>query len=80
MLNAVKQGLAVYQTKKVTLIGHSLGAAISTIAAASMKLRLGSDYTFKVVGYGMPRVSFWSSGNVMFPTLLGWKPRVGQLG
>jgi pimeloyl-ACP methyl ester carboxylesterase len=57
VLAAVKQGVTAYGTKKITIIGHSMGAALSTIAAASMKLRLGSDYTFKVVGYGMPRVS-----------------------
>jgi hypothetical protein len=33
-----------------------MGAAIATLAAASTKLRLGSSYTYKVVGYGKPRV------------------------
>ena len=34
-----------------------MGAALATLSAASTKLRLGSDYTFKVVVYAQPRVS-----------------------
>lgn len=56
VLAAVKQASATYGTKKVTLVGHSMGAALATLSAASLKLRLGSSYTFKVVGYGQPRV------------------------
>ncbi|KAG8827698.1 hypothetical protein FRC18_009863 [Serendipita sp. 400] len=53
---AVKTASSKYGTKKITVIGHSMGAAIGTLAAASFKLRLGSDYTFKVVGFAQPRV------------------------
>jgi hypothetical protein len=56
VLAAVKKASTTYATKKVTVVGHSMGAALATLSAASMKLRLGSDYTFKVVGYGKPRV------------------------
>ncbi|PVF97009.1 alpha/beta-hydrolase [Serendipita vermifera] len=69
VFQAVQQASTTYNTKKITLIGHSMGAAIATIAASSLKLRLGSAYTFKVVGYGKPRVgnpawSNWVNSNV----------------
>jgi hypothetical protein len=56
VFTAVKQASTTYGTKKILVIGHSMGSAISVLSAASMKLRLGSEYTFKVVGYGQPRV------------------------
>jgi alpha-beta hydrolase superfamily lysophospholipase len=56
-LDAVTQASSTYETNKVTIIGHSMGAAIAALAATSMKLRLSSDYSFAVVGYGQPRVS-----------------------
>ncbi|CAG7852658.1 SubName: Full=Related to triacylglycerol lipase {ECO:0000313/EMBL:CCA73795.1} [Serendipita indica DSM 11827] len=56
VLAAIQQAASTYGTKKVTFIGHSLGGALSVISAASMKLRLGSSYTFKVVTYGSPRI------------------------
>ncbi|KAG8798784.1 hypothetical protein FRC17_007320, partial [Serendipita sp. 399] len=56
VFDAVKKASSTYNTKKVTIIGHSMGGAIGTLAAASFKLRLGPDYTFKVVTFGQPRV------------------------
>jgi len=65
VLAAVQQGLAAHSTSSVTIIGHSLGAAISLLDAVYLPLHLPSSTTFKFVGYGMPRV-----GNAAFATYL----------
>ncbi|KAG8812716.1 hypothetical protein FRC17_001883, partial [Serendipita sp. 399] len=56
VFDAVQKASSDYNTKKVTIIGHSMGGAISTLAATSFKLRLGPTYSFKVVTFGQPRV------------------------
>jgi len=56
VLAAVQSGMSKYGTKSVTLVGHSLGAAISSIDAVYLRLHLPSSTTFKVVLFGLPRV------------------------
>lgn len=56
VLTAVKRASVAQKTKKVTVIGHSLGGAIATLSAASMRSLLGPSWYFKVVTYGGPRV------------------------
>lgn len=56
VLAAVKQVLAAHSITHVTLVGHSLGAAISTIEGIYLKLALPSTTTFKHVLHGSPRV------------------------
>ncbi|KAM5544646.1 hypothetical protein V8D89_001544 [Ganoderma adspersum] len=55
VLAAVKTGISQYGATKVTVAGHSLGAAIALIDAVFLHLNLPS-VTTRFVGYGLPRV------------------------
>ena len=44
-------------TKKVTVSSHSLGAAIGILDAVMLKMQLPKTISFKMVFYGLPRVS-----------------------
>ncbi|KAK0501698.1 alpha/beta-hydrolase [Armillaria luteobubalina] len=54
ILDAVTTALSKHDTNSVTLVGHSLGAALSLLDAVYLPLHLDASYT--VVGYGLPRV------------------------
>ncbi|KAF8586046.1 lipase [Ramaria rubella] len=56
VLAAVQTALSNHGTQSVTIVGHSLGAAIALIDAVFLPLNLPSTTTFKFVGYSMPRV------------------------
>jgi len=56
VLAAVKQTMSTYDTTKVTVVGHSLGAAIALLDSVYLPLWLPAGTTFKTVGYGLPRV------------------------
>jgi hypothetical protein len=43
-------------TSSVTVVGHSLGAALALLDGLSLRLRLDSSVNVRVIGYGMPRV------------------------
>ncbi|PPQ79130.1 hypothetical protein CVT26_004098 [Gymnopilus dilepis] len=58
VLAAVKTALQKSGLKKVTMVGHSLGAALSLLESVYLPLFLPSDITFKMIGYGLPRVRF----------------------
>ncbi|KAL0953907.1 hypothetical protein HGRIS_005073 [Hohenbuehelia grisea] len=60
VMNAVEKGLSEHATKKITAVGHSLGAALSLLDAVHIKLKM-PDLKVEVVAYGMPRV-----GNTAF--------------
>ncbi|PPQ92491.1 hypothetical protein CVT25_010395 [Psilocybe cyanescens] len=55
ILQAVKSAISAYKAKKVTLIGHSLGAALALLDGIYLPLHI-SGVTFRVIGYGMPRI------------------------
>ncbi|KAI0636124.1 lipase [Trametes polyzona] len=55
VLAAVKSGISKFGASKVTVTGHSLGAAIGLLDALFLHLQL-SGKTVRFVGYGMPRV------------------------
>jgi len=55
VLSAVQAGLSIYGTKKVTIVGHSLGAALALIDAVYLPLHL-PGVTFNTITYSMPRV------------------------
>ncbi|KAI0029968.1 lipase class 3 family protein [Vararia minispora EC-137] len=56
ILSAVNQVISTFGATSVTVIGHSLGAAIAQIEAVYLSLHLSSDISINIVGYGMPRV------------------------
>jgi len=55
VLAAVQQTMSTYGVSRVTIVGHSLGAAISLLDAVYLPLHI-SDASFTFVGYGLPRV------------------------
>jgi len=63
ILAAVEQGMSKFGVGKVTMVGHSLGAAISLIDSVYLGLHLPAGTGFQTVTYGMPRV-----GNEAFAT------------
>ncbi|KAI0684506.1 Alpha/Beta hydrolase protein [Cytidiella melzeri] len=56
ILSAVQTALSENGASSVTLVGHSLGAAISLLDAVFLPLHLPSTTKFKTVLYGLPRV------------------------
>jgi predicted lipase len=56
VLSAVQTGMSKHGATKVTLVGHSLGAALSLLDSVYLPLHLPSSTTFKTIIYGLPRV------------------------
>ncbi|KAF8306478.1 alpha/beta-hydrolase [Clavulina sp. PMI_390] len=56
VLAAVQKIFSDHSISSVTVTGHSLGSAISTIDLVYLKLHLPSSTTFKAVLHGTPRV------------------------
>ncbi|KAI5992310.1 Alpha/Beta hydrolase protein [Pisolithus orientalis] len=56
VLAAVQTTLSKYGTTCITLVGHSLGAAISLLDSVYLPLHLPSGLTFQTITYGLPRV------------------------
>ncbi|KAK0466793.1 alpha/beta-hydrolase [Desarmillaria tabescens] len=54
ILRTVTTALSEYNTNSVTLVGHSLGAALSLLDTVYLSLHLNASY--RMVGYGLPRV------------------------
>ena len=55
ILSAVQKTLSTKDTSSVTVVGHSLGAALALLDGVSLSLKLPSAMV-TVVNYGMPRV------------------------
>ncbi|TDL25795.1 lipase class 3 family protein [Rickenella mellea] len=56
ILAAVQQSLAAHSGATVTMVGHSLGAALTLLDSIFLSVHLPVGTQFKTVGYGMPRV------------------------
>ncbi|KAI0027803.1 lipase [Vararia minispora EC-137] len=65
ILADVRSALTAHSASKVTVVGHSLGGAISLIDAFYLSLQLPASVSVKLVSYGMPRV-----GNQAWASLL----------
>ncbi|KAF8180842.1 alpha/beta-hydrolase [Pholiota molesta] len=65
VLAAVQTALQQSSLKKITLVGHSLGAALSLLESVYLPLFVPSDVTFRMIGYGLPRV-----GNPAFASFI----------
>jgi pimeloyl-ACP methyl ester carboxylesterase len=61
ILAAVQKVLQATGTTKVTLVGHSLGAAIALLDSVYLPLHLPAGTTFTTSVFGLPRV-----GNLAF--------------
>jgi hypothetical protein len=68
ILNEVTQLMSVKNTNSVTVIGHSLGGALSELDTLFLTLNLPSSTSIKGVTYGTPRV-----GNPAFAALIDAK-------
>ncbi|KAM5537885.1 hypothetical protein V8D89_008361 [Ganoderma adspersum] len=66
---AVEEALSAYPTRNVTVVGHSLGAAIALLDAVYLPLHLPSNVTVRYVGYASPRV-----GNQAFADYVDAQP------
>ncbi|EJF64378.1 alpha/beta-hydrolase [Dichomitus squalens LYAD-421 SS1] len=56
VIAAVEEALSLHPTRNVTVVGHSLGAAIALLDAVSLPLHLPSDVYVRYIGYASPRV------------------------
>jgi len=55
VLAAVQTAISTHHATRVTIIGHSLGAAIALLDSVYLPLHI-PGVTFRTIGYGMPRV------------------------
>ncbi|KAF8129294.1 Alpha/Beta hydrolase protein [Boletus edulis] len=56
ILQGVQTAMSKFGASSVTLVGHSLGAALSLLDSIYLPLQLPSGTTFRTILYGLPRV------------------------
>ncbi|PFH50220.1 hypothetical protein AMATHDRAFT_193502 [Amanita thiersii Skay4041] len=55
ILSAVRTAISQHGATRVTIVGHSLGAALALLDGVFLPLHI-SGVSFRTIGYGMPRV------------------------
>jgi predicted lipase len=68
--------LKQYPGTNVTVIGHSLGAALALLDGVSFRLILDPTTNVNVIGYGMPRVGNQDFANLVDTILPGCVKRI----
>ncbi|KAK0214945.1 Alpha/Beta hydrolase protein, partial [Armillaria fumosa] len=77
ILQAVTAALSDHNTNSVSLVGHSLGAALSLLDAVYLPLRL-PNATFRMIGYAMPRVGNQEFADYVDSALAGKLTRINN--
>ena len=78
MFEAVESLLQMYPGTMVTVIGHSLGAALALLDGVRLRLLLSPTTDVKVIGYGMPRVGDQGFANFVDVILLDRVSRINN--
>ena len=71
ILSAVRQTLSAHGATSVTVVGHSLGAALALLDAVYFRIQLSASVHVRMVGYGMPRVGNQAFANWVDSNLSG---------
>ncbi|KAF8493055.1 lipase [Russula emetica] len=71
ILSAVQNTLSTRGLSSVTVVGHSLGAALALLDGVFFSLQLPENVTVKVISYGMPRVGNQAFANFVDSQLSG---------
>ncbi|KAI9458353.1 lipase class 3 family protein [Lactarius psammicola] len=78
ILSYVQQTLSAHGASSVTVVGHSLGAALSLLDGVYLRLHLSASVNVRVIGYGMPRVGNQDFANWVDSHLGGQVTRVNN--
>jgi hypothetical protein len=71
ILSAVQQTLSAHGASSVTVIGHSLGAALALLDSVYLRVQLNASVNVRMVGYGLPRVGNQDFANWVDSNLSG---------
>ncbi|KAF5354572.1 hypothetical protein D9758_011172 [Tetrapyrgos nigripes] len=71
VLSAVQTAMKQFGTAHVTVVGHSLGAALGLLDMVYFPLHLPSSTTYDFYGYGMPRVGNQAFANYVDANVKG---------
>lgn len=77
VLAAVNTAISKFGAKQVTLVGHSLGAAISLLDSVYLPLHV-KGVTFKTVLYGLPRVRAAKSFMLAYDGIISSPRHIGR--
>ncbi|KAI0297455.1 lipase [Multifurca ochricompacta] len=79
VLSSVKTVLSNSKTSTVTVVGHSLGAALSLLDSVYLRLQLPASVNVKAVVYGLPRVGNQDWANFVDAQLPGQVTHIHNL-